>query len=198
MEFASEMLTKSLKAGAKISHAPISLYPDTGNRIPHLKTWRDGMRHFLQIFLEAPGFFYNSGLIAFIFSWIVMLTGFFFGPVKLGFASVLGIHTMMFAFMLSIFGIMIWAIGLFLAVTIKTNIKMYSYLINLSEDKLFWYTLILISVCAFLFIAIIINRAQHGFNYLSLEKLTLVVIGLASNGMLLVFNVNTAHLFKRS
>ena len=198
MEFASEMLTKSLKAEAKISQVPISLYPDTGSRIPHLKTWRDGMRHFLQIFLEAPDFFYHAGLIAFIFSWVVMLTGFIFGPVKLGFASVLGIHTMMFAFLLSIFAIIIWAIGLFLTVNISTDIKIYKYLINISEDKLFWYTLLFISICAALFVVIIINWAQQGFNFLSLEKLTLVVIALASNGMLIVFNVNTTHLLKRS
>jgi len=56
MEFASEMLVKSLKNNAKISEAPISLYPDHPGRKPHLKTWRDGMRHLLRILVEAPFF----------------------------------------------------------------------------------------------------------------------------------------------
>ena len=65
MEFASEMLIKALKLNAKISQVPISLYPDIRGREPHLHIWRDGMRHFLQIFLESPKFFFLTGLIFF-------------------------------------------------------------------------------------------------------------------------------------
>jgi hypothetical protein len=42
MEFASEMLVKALKSNAKISHVPISLYPDLRRRVPHLKDDRVG------------------------------------------------------------------------------------------------------------------------------------------------------------
>jgi len=42
MEFASEMLIKALKSNAKISHVPISLYPDLRHRVPHLKDGRMG------------------------------------------------------------------------------------------------------------------------------------------------------------
>lgn len=58
MEFASEMLVKALNHDVKISHIDITLHPNKEGRTPHLKTWRDGMRHLLQILVEAPKLFY--------------------------------------------------------------------------------------------------------------------------------------------
>jgi glycosyltransferase involved in cell wall biosynthesis len=54
MEFASEMLIKSALAGLKIVEIPCSLWRDTRDKPPHLKTWRDGWRHLRFILLFAP------------------------------------------------------------------------------------------------------------------------------------------------
>jgi|GEM_PF-342975 len=67
MEFASELLTNALKHGARIVEEPIRLRKDTRDREPHLKTWRDGMRHLLLILAGAPRFFYTAGCF---FLWI--------------------------------------------------------------------------------------------------------------------------------
>jgi hypothetical protein len=120
-----------------------------------------------------------------------------FGPVSIGFASIFGLHSMMFGLLGSFFGIIIWAMGLFLAVKIETDIKTYRYLINLSEDKLFWSSVILVLVSLVLFLAIVIYWALRGFHFIAIEKETLVIVTFASDGMLLVFNVVTAHLLKR-
>ena len=198
MEFASEMLVKALKSNSKISHVPISLYPDLRHRVPHLKRWQDGMRHLLQIFLDSPKFFYIIGSIIFYVSWLVIVLGLCFGPISIGFASILGIHSMMFALLGSFFGIIIWAIGLFLAVKIKPDTKMYRYLINLPEDRLFWYAVMLTLISLTLFLAIAVYWGLKGFHFISIEKETLAIITFASNGMLVVSNVVTAHLLKRS
>ena len=197
MEFASEMLVKAMKSNAKISNVPVSLYPGYSERIPHLERWRDGMRHLLQIFLDSPEFFFFTGCGLFIISWLVILLGLFFGPVQIGFATVLGLHSMMFGLLGSLFGIIIWAVGLFLSVRIRTSLRVYRSLIELPEDKLFWcsITLTLISIVSFL--GIIIHWAVRGFHDIYIEKQTLVIVTFAANSMLFVSNMMTAHLLKR-
>ncbi|MHC4323193.1 MAG: glycosyltransferase family 2 protein [Planctomycetota bacterium] len=181
MEFASEMLGKALKSNARISHVPVSLYPDSAGRAPHLKRWRDGMRHLLQIF-----------------SSLGILLGLIFGPVQIGFAVILGLHTMMFGLFGGVFGIIVWSIGLFLAVKIKSNVRIYQYLIELPEDKLFWYSVILISVSFALFLVIFVHWSLRGFRDIYVEKQTLALVAFAVDGTLLASNVVTAHLLKRS
>jgi glycosyltransferase involved in cell wall biosynthesis len=198
MEFASEMLIKALKSNARISHVPVSLYPDTGKRTPHLERWRDGMRHILQIFLDSPKFFFVTGFAVFCISWLVLVTGLCFGPVSIGFVSIFGLHSMMFGLLGSFFGIIIWAVGLFLAVKIETDIKIYRYLINLSEDRLFWYSIVLALASVGMFAAIVVYWSLKGFHFIYIEKETLAVVALGADAMLVVSNVVTAHLLKRS
>ena len=46
MELASEMLIKAKQANLKIKEIPINFYRDKRNRKSHLRTIRDGIRHF--------------------------------------------------------------------------------------------------------------------------------------------------------
>ena len=197
MEFASEMLVKALKSNARISHVPVSLYPDCAERAPHLQRWRDGMRHLLQIFLDSPEFFFIAGCGLFTISWLIILLGLFFGPVWIGFAAVLGLHSMMFGLLGSLFSITIWAVGLFLAVRIETSVKTYRWLIELPEDKLFWYSVILTLVSVALFSVVVIYWGVRGFRDIYIEKQTLAIVTFAANSMLFVSNMVTAHLLKR-
>jgi glycosyltransferase involved in cell wall biosynthesis len=45
MEFASEMVIKSLRHGLRVAEVPVTLRPDGRIRPPHLRTWSDGWRH---------------------------------------------------------------------------------------------------------------------------------------------------------
>ncbi len=47
MEFATEMIIKAARHKLKIGEVPITLYPDGRNRPPHLRPWRDGLRHLI-------------------------------------------------------------------------------------------------------------------------------------------------------
>ena len=197
MEFASEMLIKALKAGARVSNVPVSLYPDSAGRVPHLERWRDGMRHLLQILLESPGLFFVVGCALFALSWIIIFLGLLFGPVSVGFAEILGLHSMLFALLGTLFGITIWATGLFLAVRSDTDIRMYRLLIALREDVLFWGSVLLVLASVALFSVIVVLWAIRGFRDLYLEKETLVIVAFAGDGMLIVSDLVTAHLLKR-
>lgn len=57
MEFASEMIVKGALAGIKMKEIPCKLYCDKRGRKSHLRSFRDGIRHFL--FLLRPAWFKN-------------------------------------------------------------------------------------------------------------------------------------------
>ncbi len=54
MEFASEMLLKSVLRKLNIAEVPVTLSPDGRGRAPHLNPWRDGLRHLINMFLLSP------------------------------------------------------------------------------------------------------------------------------------------------
>ena len=54
MEFASEMVVKAALRGETIAEAPVTLWPDTRDRKPHLRPWRDGWRHLRYLLMMSP------------------------------------------------------------------------------------------------------------------------------------------------
>lgn len=197
MEFASEMLVKALKAGAAIAEVPISLHVDQRGRPPHLKKWRDGMRHLLHILLEAPFLFSRVGITLLVLGWLVIVAG-MFGPVRIGWFSIFGLHSMMFGLLTTCVGLSTWAIGLFLAVRVGTTSRIYRYLTDMSEDRLFWYAVLFAAVSAAFFVIILIHWGANRFSFLALERHTLLFTAFGINGLLLTLHVITAHLIKRT
>ncbi|MDD9726593.1 glycosyltransferase family 2 protein [Roseovarius sp. SK2] len=70
MEFASEMLLKSVLLDYRIAEVPVTLSPDQRGRDPHLNPWRDGMRHLIYMLLLSP-------------SWLFMVPGLALGVLGL-------------------------------------------------------------------------------------------------------------------
>lgn len=198
MEFASEMLVKALRARARIAEVPISLRRDLRHRTPHLRRWRDGMRHLLQVLLEAPHFFFWTGVSVFAVSWFVLLMSWWIGPMDVGIGWVFGVHTMMFAQLGTCVGLSIWSIGLFLAARGVPCGRRYRYVINLAEDKLFWYSVATGCGCLAILACIVGYWIAHGRHSISVEKETLVAVAVSINGILLVVNTLTAHMLKRA
>jgi glycosyltransferase involved in cell wall biosynthesis len=96
MEFASEMIVKSLQARLRVCEVPTRLNKDGRDRPPHLNTWRDGWRHLRYLLLYSPRwlFLYPGALLATL------------GVLQLAASAVweqgripwpLGIHTQLFA-----------------------------------------------------------------------------------------------------
>jgi glycosyltransferase involved in cell wall biosynthesis len=54
MEFASEMVIKAALRGETIAEVPVTLWPDTRDRKPHLRPWRDGWRHLRYLLMLSP------------------------------------------------------------------------------------------------------------------------------------------------
>jgi hypothetical protein len=192
------MLVKALASNAKVAHVPISLSPDHKEREPHLRTWTDGMRHLLQIVLQAPNFFYKSGSILFVLSWLIIAVGLFIGPIQIGIFGIFGFHSMMFALLGSVFGITIFGMGLFLAVSQGTHVGFYNYLINLEENKIFWISAGIVLVTGYSFLKIFIQWGIFDFKDLAMERETLALISLCVNLIQFVFIIITTHLIKRT
>jgi glycosyltransferase involved in cell wall biosynthesis len=126
MEFASESLIKAAKVGARLTEVPITMWPDTRDSAPHLRTFRDGWRHLRFILLSAP-------------NWLFLFPGGFLVTLGIGlalwllpgprFAGRVGldVHTMSLAMMLALLGVHIIAIGLF--------VKVFSYTEKLSRNQ---------------------------------------------------------------
>jgi len=197
MEFASEMLVKALKHNANFSEVPINLYKDMRNRVPHLKTWRDGMRHLLQIFLNSPKFFNISGSVIFLFSWLIIVASLFFGPLLFFKFSILGIHTIMFSMLGTFFGLLIWGIGLNLNARQNDPIKVYNLALNMIEDKLLIFFCILFLISAGLFSLIIYKWSLNHFIFLAIEKETLAITSFAADIIFIFSSVFSANLIKR-
>ncbi len=116
MEFASEMIVKSLQAGLRIGEVPTVLSKDGRDRPPHLNTWRDGWRHLRYLLLYSPRwlFLYPGALLAGA-GLLQLLLSQIWQPGEL--AWPLGIHTQLFAMAAAVLGYqtLLFALGAVLA-----------------------------------------------------------------------------------
>jgi glycosyltransferase involved in cell wall biosynthesis len=84
MEFASEVVVRSVLAGYRIVEVPTTLSKDGRSRPPHLRSWRDGWRHLRFLLLYSPRwlFLVPGALLAFLggVASLVLL----FTPVRIG------------------------------------------------------------------------------------------------------------------
>ncbi len=201
MEFASEMLIKAIKSGARIAETPITLHPDKRRRTPHLRRWRDGMRHLLVILAESPRSFYRFGVTTFLLSWVILLVGLSRGPIELARFNAFGLHSMMFALLGTCLGLNIFGIGLLLyARSVGSDrapeISVYHALLQLDEGRLFWGCLGFIVLGMGVCVPILRDWAAADFRFLDLHKQTLVLVAFGADGVFFLFNVIAAHLVK--
>lgn len=116
MEFASEMIVKSLQAGLRIAQVPTRLAKDGRNRPPHLNTWRDGWRHLRYLLLYSPRwlFMYPGAMLAALGA-LQLAASHVLSPAQTRWP--LGIHTQLYATSAAIVGyqMLLFAMGAVLA-----------------------------------------------------------------------------------
>ena len=96
MEFASEMVIKSVVLGLRVAEVPTTLRPDGRDRPPHLRPWRDGWRHLRFMLLFSPRWlFFYPGLFLMV-AGTVIGAALLPGPLRLG-RVYLDVHTLLFA-----------------------------------------------------------------------------------------------------
>ena len=197
MEFASEVLIGALRSGSAVVEVPVSLRASKDERVPHLHTWRDGMRHLLQILLSAPQVFAHMGGALIMIGWIVLLLALAIGVVAIGPFTVLGLHSMIVAVLISLVGISTWSIGLLLATRQPNSAALYRRLLECGEEWLVWGGAALAAITLCLLGIAVLRWSDNGFSFLDLERELLFTLALIANGCMLFVSVFAAHLMKR-
>jgi glycosyltransferase involved in cell wall biosynthesis len=198
MEFASELLIKSLIHGAKTSNVPVSLYPDKPGRIPHLKTWRDGMRHLLRILLYSPNLFQRVGLTITGIFLIFLISGYILGIKTVMGVNIFGLHSLLLSAFFAILGQCIWGVGLFLASRSNSSTGSYRILLELEEDSLFFMLVGLSLISLIGILILILVWARMDFQFLNLEKEVLVGMTLLLLIIQTIVYSLAAHIMKRA
>ena len=141
----NKLLIKALKNKAKILEIKGGLRCDKRTRQPHLKTWRDGMRHLLFILSEAPKFFEWLGFSFLSFSILGELLSILFGAVQIGDVVFFDYHSKLVFFVCMIFGMESWIFSssLFIFKNDDHPTKVTTYLMKLREENLFFLCLVI-------------------------------------------------------
>lgn len=164
MEFASELLIKSLKSRARIVELSSGLRCGPANRTAHLRTWRDGMRHLLFIFSEKPALFEWAGLICLALSSALQLSALLLGPVAIGPMNLLDLHSQAVFLVAGVIGAQLYIFGcsLFLRSSDKP-LGLTRSMIQLDEGILFFCLAGTLGVCLALVTALGLYWAASGF-----------------------------------
>jgi len=103
MEFATEMIVNSAKAGLRITEVPTRLRRDGRDRPPHLRSFRDGWRHLRFILTYGPNYLYLApGAICFV-TGLAMVAALVRGPIIIS-GHYFGIHFLALACALTLVG----------------------------------------------------------------------------------------------
>jgi len=96
MEFASELVIKSVVLGLRVTEVPTVLRPDGRDRPPHLRPWRDGWRHLRFMLLFSPRWlFLYPGLLLMV-GGLAATLALLPGPIAIG-RVYFDVHTLLFA-----------------------------------------------------------------------------------------------------
>lgn len=96
MEFASEMIIKSVLFGLRVSEVPTVLRKDGRDRPPHLRPWADGWRHLRFMLLFSPRWLFWYPGLTLLASGLAVGSALLTGPVSVG-GVTFDVHTLLFA-----------------------------------------------------------------------------------------------------
>tara|TARA_Y100000310_G_C20619502_1_gene782491 strand:- start:369 stop:1502 length:1134 start_codon:yes stop_codon:yes gene_type:complete len=185
MEFASEMVMKSLKQKLKIKELPISLHERKGES--KLRSFRDGWRHLRFMLLHSPLFlFLIPGLISLLIG-IEMFAWLYFSSPKIGGIQFF-FHPMFLASALIIIGYQLIIFAAFSKTYLTTQLgeenklleKLYKHI---TIEKAGTLGLLITLIGAIIYLSIFVSWINSDFSSLNQVKnsiiaLTLLVIGV--------------------
>ncbi|MDB6119650.1 MAG: hypothetical protein JWO08_3431 [Verrucomicrobiaceae bacterium] len=169
MEFASELLIKALKNNARTVEIPSGLRPSPVERQPHLRTWRDGMRHLLFILSERPRLFEAKGLFLVILASLLQAIAAITGPVSVGgVVHIFDIHSQTLLLLAAIIGAQLYLFACMLYLQSKDEpLKLTKRLIQMDEGSLFFLLMSLMVCFGAVVLWIVAQWALHRFSGLN-------------------------------
>ena len=168
MEFASELLIKALKHNASTVEIPSGLTQPPLERHPHLRTWRDGMRHLLFILSERPRLFEAKGLALVLVASLLQAIAAVTGPVAVGGFHIFDIHSQTLLLLVATIGMQLYLFGCMLYLQSKDEpLKVTRQLIQMDEGSLFFLLLSLLVTLGGVVLWIVAQWAMHRFSGLN-------------------------------
>lgn len=190
MEFASEMVIKSLKYNLKISELPIHYKKRLGES--KLNTFADGWRHLRFMLLYSPLFlFFIPGIIIFLIGIITLIS------LTISSQSILGltfyIHPMFLSSLLTITGYQLIFFGIFAktyAITHlgESNKKLENIYKNITIEKAGILGILTIIAGLAIFISILYNWINSNFGELNEIKNSILALTLITLGVQTIFS----------
>jgi glycosyltransferase involved in cell wall biosynthesis len=191
MEFASELLIKALKSESRIVEIKSGLRKDLRSHPPHLKTWRDGMRHLLFILSEKPQIMEYPGLFLIIVTSVLQIAALLTGPSSFLKLNIFDYHSHALLLLGGCIGAQLYLLGssIYLVGTDKP-LRLTNILINMDEAQLFFILISNFMVCAAVIVWVFFVWIERNFGNLNLINPFLVVlhficvVGFLSIGLL--------------
>ncbi len=199
MEFASELLIKALKNKSKMEEIKSGLRKDLRSRPPHLRTWRDGMRHLLFILSEKPQIMEYPGLFLIISTSILQIAALLTGPSSFLKLNVFDYHSHALLLLGGCIGAQLYLLGssIYLVGT-DEPLRLTKRLINMDEAQLFFILISNFTACAAVIAWVLLVWIERNFGNLNLINPFLVilhficVVGFLSIGLLVL------HILKKA
>jgi hypothetical protein len=200
MEFASELLIKALKAKARTVEIKSGLRPDPPERVAHLRTWRDGMRHLLFILAERPEIFEWTGLLLMVLTSLLQLVALVSGPLALaGEFNIFNVHSQALFLLGGLTGVQIYLLSCFVYLgQLDASLKFTRKLIDLPEGTLFFVLLALMGLEAVVVGYLITVWIAAGFGDIYVIDSFLAIIHYLSIAGMLTIGLLGIHIFKKS
>lgn len=198
MEFASELLIKALKHDAKCVEIPSGLKKSPPDRRPHLRTWRDGMRHLLFIFSERPQLFEWIGIAFMLIATIVQALAVVTGPVNVLGLNVFDIHSQTLLLLIAIVGTQFYLYGCICY--LRSDDKptgITRRLIHMDEGVLFFLLAGLLGAAVVVIGIVVMTWVLSSFQGLALAHWLLGLVHFISVSLLVCLGLLGLHTLKR-
>jgi glycosyltransferase involved in cell wall biosynthesis len=198
MEFASELLIKALKKKASTVEIVSGLRPAPVDRTPHLRTWRDGMRHLLFILSERPRMFELGGLVLIILASVLQAVSAFTGLVSVAGLTFLGVHSQVLLLLAGLVGTQIYMLSaaMFLQKSEEPR-AITRKLIEMDEGSLFFLLVTLLGSISLVISWLVIQWARSNFAGLDYASTLIVWLHFLAVPSMITFGMLGVHILRK-
>jgi len=200
MEFASALIIKAANAEANIIEIPVTLRRSKNDRVPHLKKWRDGMRHLLVVLAGAPWLFWKLGVILIFLSSLFAIPSLWGERVVFGTFSIFGPHTLAISTVIGFYGTLCFNLSLLIYATSPTKRpppQLIKWLLEIPEGLLFWFLTGFTGLFVTATLFLLYKWYQVDFGGLNFVQFALFFMYMTVIPTGLVMGIFQAHLEKR-
>lgn len=198
MEFASELLIKALKNRASTVEIPSGLRPAPVDRTPHLRTWRDGMRHLLFILSERPRLFELIGLVLILSATLLQAIAAYTGPIKLGSFNIFDVHSQVLLMLCALTGTQFYMLSAAMFLQ-KSEVPraITRKLIEMDEGSLFFILTGILFAIGLVIAWIVVQWALANFTGLGYANTLIVWMHFLAVPLTITFGLLGVHILRK-